>query len=144
MPDDQELQRARKLARVMDGFFVDPLLGMALPGAGDAIGSVLGLYTVIIAIRRKMSGVVIARMLLNLAVDAILGAIPIVGDLVDFAWRANKRNVALLEQHVSRGGRATARDWVFIAFAILAFVASIGVLIYVIVAVIRWIVAHPW
>src|SRR5213076_2964214 len=93
---DYELSRARKLARLLDGYFVDPILGLLIPGAGDVIGSLLGLYTLSVAIRRRVSPVIIARMLLNLGLDGLLGVVPLVGDLFDFGFKANQKNIALL------------------------------------------------
>ena len=73
-PRDTELERVKTLARMLDGYFIDPLIGLFLPGAGDVIGSMLGIYIVSIAARRKVSPVIIARMLMNLAADASIGA----------------------------------------------------------------------
>src|SRR4051812_39042267 len=114
---DRELQRVQTLARILDTYLVDPLLGLLVPGAGDLAGSLLGLYAVSLALRRRMSPVVIARMLLNLSVDALLGAVPLLGDLFDFGFRANERNVRLLVERGESGGRATPRDWLMVAGA---------------------------
>ncbi len=131
-----EIARARTLARVLDHYLVDPLLGLVLPGAGDLIGSLLGLYLVAIAVRRRMSPVIVARMLLHLALDTVLGAIPVIGDIADFAYKANERNLALLvDRHDT--GKATARDWLAVGGAVAAFVAVIGLVVYAVVAVIR-------
>src|SRR5262245_19286556 len=65
-----DLEQVRKLTRVLDHYLVDPLLGLLLPGVGDLIGSMLGLYLVGLAVQRGTSPVIIARMLLNLALDA--------------------------------------------------------------------------
>src|SRR5689334_21255829 len=67
---DVELDRMRLFARVLDRYFVDPLIGLLIPGGGDVLGSLLGVYTVMVAARRNVSPVIIARMLLNLAADA--------------------------------------------------------------------------
>lgn len=134
MPAD--IERARTLARVLDHYLVDPLLGLILPGAGDVIGSLLGLYLVAIAVRRRMSPVVVARMLLHLALDAVLGAIPVIGDIADFAYKANERNLALLVGRRTTG-RATARDWLAVGGAVAAFAAVIGLVIYALVALVR-------
>src|ERR1051325_3671120 len=112
VPVPAEIARARTLTRVLDHYLVDPLLGLVLPGAGDLIGSLLGLYVVGIAVRRRTSPVVIARMLLNLALDAGLGLVPIVGDLADFAFKANQKNLALLSERFA-GGTATPPDRLF-------------------------------
>jgi hypothetical protein len=131
-----EIERARTLARVLDHYLVDPLLGLILPGAGDLIGSLLGLYLVVIAVRRRMSPVIVARMLLNLALDAVFGAIPLIGDIADFAYKANTRNLALLVDRRTTG-RATARDWLAVGGAAVVFAAVIGLVIYAVVAVVR-------
>lgn len=136
---DPEVERVRKLARVLDSSFVDPLIGFVLPGVGDLLGSVLGLYAVAIAIRRRMSPVIVARMLMNLALDAALGIVPLVGDVADLAFKANQRNVALLTERAQAGGKASARDWIAVVGAALAFGAAIGLSIYAIIALVRWL-----
>ena len=130
---DTELERVRTLSRVLDRYFVDPILGLVIPGGGDVIGSVLGMYTVMIAVRRKVSPVIIARMLMNLAADAVIGFIPFIGDLFDIGFKANQRNVALLSERVEHGGRATAKDWLVVIGAALAYVAVLALIIWGIV-----------
>jgi hypothetical protein len=134
---DGELDRVRLLARVLDRYFVDPLIGLLIPGGGDVLGSLLGTYTVMIAARRKVSPVIIARMLLNLAADAVLGFIPLVGDIFDFGFKANIRNVELLSERVEHGGRATARDWAFVVIAAVTYIAVMALVIWGIVALVR-------
>jgi hypothetical protein len=127
----------RTVARVLDRYYIDPLIGLFIPGGGDVLGSLLGVYTVMIAARRKMSPVIIARMLMNLAADAVLGFIPFIGDLFDIGFKANQRNVVLLEQATEHGGRATARDWVLLIGAVLAFLTVMGLIAWGIVALFR-------
>jgi len=134
---DRDIARARALARILDDYFVDPLIGLVLPGIGDVITSVLGLYIVAIALRRRVSPVVIARMLLNLGLDAAIGAVPLVGDVFDFGFRANRRNVALLTDRVATSGRATARDWLAVVAAAAGFVAIVGLVCWAVVALVR-------
>lgn len=134
---DPELTRVRTLSRVLDRYMVDPLIGLVLPGAGDLLGSLVGMYAVVIAVRRKMSPVVIARMLMNLALDALFGVVPLLGDLFDVGFKANQRNVELLMERSEIGGKATARDWLAIVGAALLFGAAIGLAIYAVVAVTR-------
>jgi len=132
---DTELERVRTIARALDSYFIDPLIGLLLPGGGDLIGSLLGMYIVVIAIRRRVSPILIARMLMNLAGDAIVGAIPLLGDVFDLAFKANERNVKLLETRSV--GRARARDWLIVAGAALAFLSVIVLVIWGIVAATR-------
>jgi uncharacterized protein DUF4112 len=101
---DRALEAAETLARWLDHRLVDPLLGLLLPGLGDLIGSALGLYPVFLAWRRRAPKTLLARMLLNLAADAAGGAVPIIGDLWDFLFRAHARNLGLLR------ARATGYD----------------------------------
>jgi hypothetical protein len=134
---DRDLVRARKVARVLDQYLVDPVLGLVLPGVGDILGAILGLYIVAIAARRKISPVVIARMLLNLGVDAVIGIIPLLGDITDFNFKANMRNIRLLESRSAGGGRAKAADWALVIGAGLAFVALLALMIWAISAILR-------
>jgi len=127
----------RVLARVLDSYFIDPLIGLLLPGAGDILGSLLGFYTVVIAIRRKVSPVVIARMVMNLAGDTVIGFIPLVGDLADFGFKANQKNVHLLTERVGDGGKASGRDWAILIGAVLAFVVVLGFVVWGIVSIFR-------
>jgi hypothetical protein len=137
---DPELERARTLARVLDHYMIDPLIGLVLPGAGDLIGSVLGLYIVGIAVRRRVSPVVIARMLLNLAIDAAIGFVPLLGDVADVAFKANAKNLQLVaDRHDT--GEATARDWIAVGGALLALIAVLGLATYAVIAVVRAIAA---
>lgn len=129
----------RKLARVLDRMFVDPILGFLVPGAGDLVGSLVGLYTVGLAIRRRVSPVIIARMLLNLALDAALGLIPLVGDVFDVGHKANVKNAELLVARTRVGGRATWRDRLAVGGAALAFLAAAALTVYAVYAVVRWL-----
>jgi hypothetical protein len=135
--EDLELRGLRTMTRVLDAG-VDPLLGLILPGLGDAIGMVLGLGVVASAVRRRLPAIVIARMLLNLAIDAALGAVPVIGDLFDLGYRANRRNFALLtERHATR--RATAKDWAFVVGAVMLVVAAVAGSIYVTYRLVAWL-----
>ena len=132
---EADIVAAETLARWLDDRFLDPLLGFVLPGVGDVIGSALGLYVVAVAWRRKLPLVTISRMLVNLGVDALVGAVPIAGDLFDVAWKANRRNVRLLrERHHAR--HDTAGDWLRVAGAVTLLVAALAIP----VAAVWWLV----
>lgn len=137
---DRDLERVARFAKILDQRFLDPVIGLVLPGAGDLIGSMLGMYTVILAVRRKLSPVIIARMLMNLALDAAIGIVPFLGDLLDLGFKANTRNVALLTERAEAGGRATSKDWLYVVGAVLAFVAVLTLSIYAVVSLVRAIV----
>jgi hypothetical protein len=142
-PDhDHALEAAETLARWMDQRFLDPLLGLLLPGVGDLIGSALGIYPVALAWRRGAPKALLARMLLNLAVDALGGSVPVLGDVWDFLFRAHSRNLALLRAR-SVGPQVHGRladgliVGVALGVALLAFVAALAVPVLVVIALVR-------
>ena len=105
---------------------LDAVIGAALPVVGDSITTALGAIVLVVAWKDGAPLSVLARMGANLAIDAAVGAIPVVGDLIDVGFRANRRNHALLRafQHQEFGtplpsaradgpqGRAPARPTV--------------------------------
>jgi len=100
-----DLARAQAVATWTDRRFLDPLVGLLLPGLGDVLGVAAGLYIVAIAVRHGVPRRVVARMLVNVSVDCLGGVVPIVGDLFDALNRSNVRNARLLERHL---GEASA------------------------------------
>jgi hypothetical protein len=92
---------------------LDGIVGLLFAGGGDALGALVSAALVLLAARQGLPRVVVARMVFNVAVDALGGAVPLLGDLFDFGWKANTRNLRLLERH--RSGRPpTWRDWVWL------------------------------
>jgi hypothetical protein len=137
---DPALEAAATLARWMDGRLLDPLLGLLLPGAGDLLSSALGLYPVLLAWRRRAPKALLARMLLNLAADALGGSIPIVGDVWDFLFRAHARNLALLQARASgREIQPRRTDALVVAAAGVACLAALAAPVVVVVALVRWL-----
>jgi hypothetical protein len=142
---DRDLEAATKIARWMDGRMIDPLIGFLLPGVGDVASAALGVYPVWLAWRRGAPKVLIARMLLNLAVDLLAGSVPVAGDIWDFFFRAHSRNLELLrDRHrvaAAAGGglapRATARDWLVVAGAALVFLAALAVPVVLVILLVR-------
>ena len=127
-PPDRALAAAETLARWPDHRFVDPLLGLLLPGVGDLLASALGLYPVLLAWQRRAPKALLARMLLNLAADAAGGAIPVLGDVWDFLFRAHARNLALLRARAAGGAvRSHWSDTLVVGGALLVFVAALAV-----------------
>src|SRR3546814_2835107 len=78
---------------------LDGLLGL-IPGIGDAAGAVVALYLVNEARRLGAPNTLVTRMLANVGIDMLIGAVPVFGDLFDFAWKANRRNMELLRRHL--------------------------------------------
>lgn len=78
---------------------LDPILGLFLPAVGDAVGGFVSLGIVFLAVQYRVPAPVIGRMVMNIGVDSAIGAIPVVGDIFDFGWKANERNFELMATH---------------------------------------------
>lgn len=87
----------------------DSLLGL-IPGIGDVATTVPGVYIISEAARMGASRRVLARMGLNTATDFVIGGIPVIGDLFDIGFKANRRNIALLRRDMARPARRSPRD----------------------------------
>lgn len=118
------IETARTITRWLDRLYLDPVLGFLVPGAGDLLTGATGLYLVALAVRARAPKVVVARMLINLAVDVVVGLIPFAGDVFDFVWRANQRNLDLLEKRTTAPG-ATRGDWLYVLGAVLLFLGAL-------------------
>ncbi|WP_243700492.1 DUF4112 domain-containing protein [Halorussus pelagicus] len=81
---------------------LDPILGI-LPVGGDTLSAAISLYIVAEGAQMGASRDTVLKMLLNVGVDAATGSIPVLGTLIDAVWKANKRNVALLEDEFGKG-----------------------------------------
>ena len=129
-------QSLEQVSRWMDGLFripgtgwrfgLDALVGL-IPGLGDTATTAVSFYILAAGVRYRVPKVTLLRMALNIAVDYLLGAVPVLGDLFDFAWKSNQKNVALLRERAAvsaeeaRTGRAS--DWLFLGLLILILVA---------------------
>jgi hypothetical protein len=110
----ERIARIDRLASLLDTRFVipftkfrfgaDSLIGLA-PGVGDAITTALSLYIVYEAHRLGAPKTLLARMLGNVAIDGVFGIVPVAGDVFDVMFRANRRNVRILREHLEREGR---------------------------------------
>jgi hypothetical protein len=78
---------------------LDPLMGLFLPAVGDAVGGFVSLGVLFLAVQYRVPAPIISRMVLNIGVDTAIGAIPVVGDVFDFGWKANERNFELMAIH---------------------------------------------
>lgn len=107
-------------------FGLDSILGL-VPGFGDTATSVVSFYILVSAVRYRVPKVTLLRMGVNIAIDYLFGALPIIGDAFDFWWKSNQRNMDLLRRRATvsaeqaRSGRAS--DWLFVSLIILALVA---------------------
>lgn len=103
----------------------DALLGL-IPGLGDLLGVLLSSYIVREAARIGAPRSVLVRMAFNVAVEGVVGLVPILGDLFDAVWKANQRNLALLDAHLEHPQRAAKSNRLFVAALIAVLLVFIG------------------
>jgi hypothetical protein len=119
-------------------FGIDAVIGL-VPGLGDAVGVVFASVIMYQAFRLGASKRLLTRMLYNVGVDGILGAIPLLGDWHDVVWKANLKNVDLLERHLQQPDE-TARASGWFLMVVLGAVVGMGVAaIFVAVWAIQWL-----
>jgi uncharacterized protein DUF4112 len=92
---------------------LDPVLGL-VPGLGDAAGALLAAWIFLEAIRLGAPRATLVRIASNIAIDALVGAVPVLGDVFDIVWKANLKNVELLEGHALDPAGAGKRDRLFV------------------------------
>ena len=139
-PKITSIQRLRKLSRLLDNAIaipgttfrigLDPVLGL-IPGAGDFVGTALSAYIVIEAARLGIPRAALGKMVSNILLESLVGAIPVVGDWFDFAWKANTKNMEILEAHlgVSPETQKVNRWFIFLLVAGL-FIVGIGLVTF--------------
>lgn len=106
-------------------FGLDALLGFFVPGLGDAASGVASISLLVLALRRGVPRVVLARMILNLGIDAVVGAVPLFGDLFDVGWKANRKNLELIKHYeLDPTARPRSGDYLLVAAGVgLVFLA---------------------
>jgi hypothetical protein len=132
------LKRLRQLSRLLDkaivipgtriGIGLDPILGL-IPIGGDFLGVMLSAYIVLESARLGVPTRTLGKMMFNIIIDSLVGAVPVLGDLFDFTWTANEHNVKLLEEHLRFPSQNQSADKWFV-FAVL-----IGLLLVAIVLI---------
>ena len=152
---DERLRWVARVARLMDSQFrlpgtrfrfgLDPLLGL-LPVVGDLSSLAVSAALLMTMLRHGASGAVVVRMAFNILLDTLIGAIPILGNVFDFAYKSNERNVALLRRHYAEGTHAGSGKGL-VALLILGFLVVFGLVAWGSVALLRWVWqyfdAHP-
>jgi len=119
------------LSRVLDTWFripgtnirvgLDGIIGF-VPGVGDFLAGAASCIIVLAAFFRGVPLVTVARMVTNLVIEVGVGMVPVLGNLFDIGWRANRRNYHLLEQSLTGVRRDTWKDWVFMGLLALGLV----------------------
>ncbi len=118
-------------------FGLDALIGL-IPGAGDFATLFVSGYMISILARNGASGFVVARMALNIVLDALLGSIPILGDIFDVAFKANIRNMNLMREHYVEGRHKGGAWRVVLPVMVLLFLL-VGALAWVSYKIFSWV-----
>lgn len=124
-----------RLSWLLDDLFRVPVLGWRIgldalvglvPGVGDTATTLASLYILTSAVRYRVPKITLLRMGLNLGIDYVLGALPLVGDLFDAWWKSNNKNIALLRERAtvsaSEAREGTVSDWLFVGLIILLLI----------------------
>lgn len=143
------IAQASRLARLMDSQFeipglrlrfgFDALLGL-FPGIGDTVAAFASLYILQAAWEAHVPRVTLIRMVFNVMLDVVFGAVPVLGDLFDLAWKANIKNVALLERYLGSSARqarqARRSDWIVVVgvFVIVVGAATLAATASILIA----------
>lgn len=134
------LNRIRFLSQLLDNAIripgtsfrigIDPFLGV-IPGAGDVASVLISVYIVLESLRFRLPKDILIRMVSNLVTDTAIGSVPVAGDMFDVVWKANARNLQLLEAHLRNPNPSRAADRLFV----IGVVILLGILVAVVVAI---------
>lgn len=135
---ETEIEHLRRVSHFLDSkmkvpgtkyrFGADSVIGL-LPVAGDTLTSVFSIYILYKAYLLGISKATVTRMMINIVIDTTVGMLPVVGDLFDAGWKANNRNVELLEKRGSGLGSSKRDKWFAIAFVASPFLLVILLII---------------
>ncbi len=117
---------------------LDPILGL-LPGGGDTVAGALGAYIIVEAARMGLPRRVVGEMVGNIIFDSVVGIVPVLGDLFDVTWKANVRNMALLEKHLDITSKNQKSDRLFLIGLTLVLAVIVIGFATLTVALIRWL-----
>jgi NAD/NADP transhydrogenase beta subunit len=101
-------------------FGLDGLVGL-IPGLGDVLGGLASTIIVFAAWARGVPYVTVTRMVANIGIEVIIGSIPLIGDAFDIAWKANRRNYALLTGSLQQPRKHTIQSWLFLCCLCVVF-----------------------
>jgi len=139
------------LAHVLDDWFrlpgtsirfgLDGIIGL-IPGLGDILAGLASCIIVVAAWFRGVPYVGLTRMVVNIAIDVLVGTIPFIGDAFDIAWKANRRNYALMTRHLRQPRKHTWKDYAFLLCIALVLFSIFAVPVVLIVLVTEWFLRH--
>ena len=131
----KELKWVERVTGIMDDSFklpilnkrfgLDPIIGL-IPGVGEAVSYSISSLMILSMVKHGESGRLAILMIGNLLIDSIIGAIPFLGDIFDFAKKANRKNLRLMQEHYEEGKhKGSAKGTLLLIFGVLVLVMFI-------------------
>ncbi|NEP36271.1 MULTISPECIES: DUF4112 domain-containing protein [unclassified Moorena] len=144
------LRRVRRVSYLLDNAIpipgtgyrigLDPIIGL-LPGGGDFVGTIISSYIVVEAARLGVSRSTLVEMVLNILLETVTGSVPVLGDLVDAAWKANVKNVELLEKELNVSSSPPQKsDWLFLILLLAGLAVVLVVAVGISLAIVAWVI----
>ncbi|MEG4114770.1 MULTISPECIES: DUF4112 domain-containing protein [unclassified Microcoleus] len=142
------LRRLRRISHLLDNAIpipgtkyrigLDPILGL-IPGGGDLISSIFAGYVVFKSAQMGVPQETLVQMAANIVFDTVAGTVPVAGDLLDVAWKANVKNIELLDAHLGSPEQGKKADWLFVAVLLLGLMLIVGGVIFLSVMLFGWL-----
>jgi len=145
------LRRLRRLSHLLDNaipipgtpyrFGLDPILGL-LPGGGDFLSTIFSAYIVFQAAQIGLPRATLQQMVLNVLVDTVSGSVPFIGDLVDVTWKANVKNIRLLEDQLDvPQAEQQKTDWWFLILLLGGLFLIMIIAVTISVTILGWLLS---
>lgn len=145
--ESKEIGHLRIMAELMDNKFripgtsikfgIDSLVGL-IPYVGDVFTFIVSGYLLILMARKGGGGLVLVKMIWNIAIDGIFGSVPLIGDIFDFGYRANLKNLRLMEEHLAEG-KHKGSAWPIILALVFVLLALIVLSFWIFYRVIQYL-----
>ncbi|MEG5044142.1 DUF4112 domain-containing protein [Microcoleus sp. B4-C1] len=142
------LRRLRRISHLLDNAIpipgtkyrigLDPILGL-IPGGGDVITSIFAGYVVFKSAQMGVPQETLVKMAANIVFDTVAGTVPVAGDLLDVAWKANVKNIELLDAHLGSPEQGKKADWLFVVALLLGLILIVGGVIFLSVMLFAWL-----
>ena len=142
------LRRLRRISHLLDNAIpipgtkyrigLDPILGL-IPGGGDLLGSIFAGYIVFKSAQLGVPQETLVQMAANIVFDTVAGTVPVAGDLFDVAWKANVKNIELLDAQLGSPEQGKKADWLFVAALLLGLMLIVGGVIFLSVTLLGWL-----
>jgi hypothetical protein len=142
------MRRLRRLSYLLDDVIripgtpyrigIDPLLDV-LPIGGDFLGTAFSVYIVLEAARLGVPRAALVQMVVNILLDTVISTVPVLGTVVDATWKANRKNIALLQEHLDIPQPGKKADWLFIALLLGGLLLAVVVMAAISVMLLRWL-----